>query len=54
LDLDCLPKTHVFKAWAPITALLSQSQAWCYTPEIPAFKRLRQEDDEFMVSLGYT
>lgn len=27
--------------------------AWCYTPVIPAVRRLRQEDGEFEASLDY-
>jgi hypothetical protein len=26
---------------------------WCYTPVIPALRRLRQEDHEFQTTLGY-
>jgi hypothetical protein len=26
---------------------------WCYTPIIPALRRLKQENFEFEVSLGY-
>jgi hypothetical protein len=29
------------------------SQAWWYTPVIPALRKLRQEDHEFEASLGY-
>jgi hypothetical protein len=29
------------------------SQAWWYTPVIPALGRLRQEDHDFEASLGY-
>jgi hypothetical protein len=28
-------------------------RAWCCRPVIPEFKRLRMEDQEFEVSLGY-
>jgi hypothetical protein len=30
-----------------------RSLAWWCMPVIPAFRRLRQEDDEFKASLGY-
>jgi hypothetical protein len=27
---------------------------WCFSPAIPALRRLRQEDHEFKASLDYT
>lgn len=30
------------------------SQTWWYTPEIPTLGRLKQEDEKFEASLGYT
>jgi hypothetical protein len=32
---------------------LDSSQAWWFTPVIPALRRLRQEDHEFEASLDY-
>jgi hypothetical protein len=33
--------------------MVKMSQAWLYMPIIPAFRRLRQKDKMFEVSLGY-